>query len=149
MKTFRPLLALAAAAVMAALPVADAAAQDRGRWGRDDGGRGRGRGDYQQTQQRRDEPRGQARGRGPDGYGPPGQARRQYAPQPQYAPPEYAPRSRQYDRGGYLPPSSGARVEDPSRYRLREPPRGYGWVRMGDRYMMVDQRTGQIFDVVR
>jgi Ni/Co efflux regulator RcnB len=149
MKTFRPLLALAAATVMAALPAADAAAQDRGRWGRDEGGRGRG--SYQQTQQRREEPRGQPRGRGPDGYGPPGQARRQYAPapQPQYAsPPEYAPR-RQLDRGGYLPPSSGARVDDPSRYRLREPPRGYGWVRMGDRYMMVDQRTGQIFDVVR
>jgi Ni/Co efflux regulator RcnB len=139
MKTFRPLLALTAALVVAALPIADAAAQGRGRERGDNGDRG-GRGRWEQVQQRGDQ--GRPRGRGPDGAGPPGQMRRQHEAPPQQ-------QQRRYDRGGYLPPDSGDRVGDPSRYRLREPPRGYDWVRMGDRYMMVDRRTGQIFDVVR
>lgn len=144
----RPLLALLATAMLVSLqPTGDAAAQNRGR-DRDSyqerrGGDGRGNnGRWQQVQQReRAQPRreqAQPRGRGPEGYGPPGQYQRRDMPQP-----------RQFGRGGYLPPDSGARVDDPSRYRLREPPRGYDWVQMGDRYMMVDRRTGQIFDVVR
>jgi len=66
---------------------------------------------------------------GERGYGPP----RSYA----------APR-----RGGYLGPQGGAPIEDPGRYRLREAPRGYMWMRVPGGMAMVSQATGQIFDVV-
>ena len=52
-------------------------------------------------------------------------------------------------RGGYLPPQAEGRpVEQPSQLRLRAPPRGYSWVRVPGGYALVDQRTGQIFDMV-
>jgi len=51
-------------------------------------------------------------------------------------------------RGGYLGPQGGAPIEDPGRYRLREAPRGYMWVRVPGGMAMVSQATGQVFDVV-
>ena len=76
----------------------------------------------------------------PRGYdGPPPQS---YAPQ--YAP-QYAPSAR---RGGYLPPEAGGPVADYGRFRLRQPPRGYAWVRTANGYAMVSVATGQVFDVV-
>ena len=88
-------------------------------------GRGDPRGDP------RYEERGYERGYGPpQGYGPPPRA---------YA----APR-----RGGYIGPYGGAPIEDPGRYRLREAPRGYVWMRVPGGMAMVSQSTGQIFDVV-
>jgi hypothetical protein len=71
-----------------------------------------------------------------------------YAPlPPAYArppPPGYGLR-----RGGLVPPQyRGAVVPDYARRRLRPPPPGFAWVRAGDRYMLVSQDTGQIFDVI-
>jgi Ni/Co efflux regulator RcnB len=98
---------------------------------------------------------GPPRGGGRWSYGPPPEA---YAPspprayggyrgEPPYAlrePPGYAVR-----RGGRIPPEyRGAVVPDYGRHRLRPPPPGYAWVRMGDRYMLVSRGTGQIFDVI-
>jgi Ni/Co efflux regulator RcnB len=52
-------------------------------------------------------------------------------------------------RGGIVPPEArGAIVPDYGRLRLRPPPPGFAWVRMGDRYMLVSRATGQIFDVI-
>jgi len=83
---------------------------------------------------------GRARGRveepGPYGRGPPGY-------------PAPYPRASGVRPGGYLPPSyRGAPVEDYRRYRLRPPPRGYNWVRVGDGFALVSP-DGQIFDMVR
>jgi len=65
---------------------------------------------------------------------------RGYAPPPQaYAPPR---------RGGYLGPQGGAPIEDPRRFGLREPPRGYRWVRVPGGMAIVSESTGQVFDVV-
>jgi Ni/Co efflux regulator RcnB len=43
----------------------------------------------------------------------------------------------------------GAVVEDYRRYRLRPPPHGYAWVRMGDGFALISLDDGQIFDRVR
>jgi Ni/Co efflux regulator RcnB len=65
---------------------------------------------------------------------------RGYAPPPQsYGPPR---------RGGYLGPQGGAPIEDPRRFGLREPPRGYRWVRVPGGMAIVSESTGQVFDVV-
>jgi Ni/Co efflux regulator RcnB len=71
----------------------------------------------------------------PRAYGPPAGA-----PSPYATPPR---------RGGYLGPGAGgAVIQDPGRYRLRPPPRGYMWVRTPNGMAMVSQSTGQIFDMV-
>jgi Ni/Co efflux regulator RcnB len=94
----------------------------------------------------RGDPRYEGRGYGGRGYEGRGYEGRGYergypAPPPQaYAPP---PR-----RGGYLGPQGGAPIEDPGRYRLREAPRGYVWMRVPGGMAMVSQATGQIFDIV-
>jgi Ni/Co efflux regulator RcnB len=46
------------------------------------------------------------------------------------------------------PDHRGGVVEDYGRYRLRPPPRGYSWVRVGGGYALVSTMTGQVFDVV-
>jgi Ni/Co efflux regulator RcnB len=52
-------------------------------------------------------------------------------------------------RGGLAPPDyRGAEVPDYGRLRLRPPPPGFAWVRMGGRYMLVSRATGQIFDII-
>jgi Ni/Co efflux regulator RcnB len=51
--------------------------------------------------------------------------------------------------GGYLSPAYRApQVEDYRRYRLRPPPNGYRWIRMGDGFALVSP-DDQIFDVIR
>ena len=53
-------------------------------------------------------------------------------------------------RGGYLPRNfSGEIVDDYRRYRLRTPPAGFAWVRMGRGFALVSMRDGQIFDMVQ
>lgn len=52
--------------------------------------------------------------------------------------------------GGYLPPSyRGSLVYDYPRYRLRPPPHGYAWVRVGSGFALVSMADGQIFDLVQ
>jgi Ni/Co efflux regulator RcnB len=86
----------------------------------------------------RDDPRGRSRWEdpGPYGRGSPGY-------------PAPYPRAPGVRPGGYLPPTyRGAPVDDYRRYRLRPPPRGYNWVRVGDGFALVSP-DGQIFDMVR
>jgi Ni/Co efflux regulator RcnB len=53
-------------------------------------------------------------------------------------------------RRGFVPDGyRGAVVEDYRRYRLRPPPHGYAWVRMGDGFALISLDDGQIFDRVR
>jgi Ni/Co efflux regulator RcnB len=76
--------------------------------------------------------------------------RSEYGPPPGYGGNE-RPSSRpgSVRRGGYLPPQApGYVVEDYGRYRLRPPPRGYDWVRVGDDFVLVAP-DGQIFDMIR
>jgi Ni/Co efflux regulator RcnB len=83
-----------------------------------------------------DDSRGRREDPGPYGRGPPGY-------------PAPYPRASGVRPGGYLPPNyRGAPVEDYRRYRLRPPPRGYNWVRVGDGFALVSP-DGQIFDMVR
>lgn len=63
---------------------------------------------------------------------------------PGFAPPPSA------RRGGYLPRSfSGEIVDDYRRYRLRTPPAGFAWVRVGNGFALVSMADGQIFDMVQ
>lgn len=74
-------------------------------------------------------------------YGPP--------PQAYYGNPGYRPGYSSWRRGGYLPPYyNGWVVNDYARYQLRRPPYGYHWVRIGNDYLLVADRTGLIFDVI-
>lgn len=145
-----------AAVLLAAGPLAAGAAlaRDHDGWGRGGerheergGGPGWGRGDGRG--EGRGAPPGWVRGgeRGP----PPGWERRE-APAPGYygPPPGYAP-PRPYGvrRGGYLPPEvRGGVIDNYDRYRLRAPPRGYNWVRVGNAFLLMNMSTGQIFDVI-
>lgn len=52
-------------------------------------------------------------------------------------------------RRGYAPDSfRGGVVDDYRRYRLRPPPQGYDWVRMGNGFALVERGSGRIFDRV-
>jgi Ni/Co efflux regulator RcnB len=67
--------------------------------------------------------------------------------EPRYAQPPavYQPAPR---RGGFLGGQGGQVIEDPGRYRLRAPPRGYDWVRTQGGMALVQQGTGRVYDVV-
>jgi Ni/Co efflux regulator RcnB len=72
---------------------------------------------------------------------------------PRYDPRAYGPPPGAYQaaprRGGYLGPGSGGPViQDPGRYRLRPPPRGYEWVQTPGGMALVQQGTGRVYDVV-
>jgi len=133
----RLILTFAAVTALAASPLAAdfALAKDKG--GRGDAGQGRGYG------------RGQGRG-GDDGprwerRGPPEgrgyERRREYERRDDGPPRAVRP-------GGLLPPEyRGAPVYDYPRYRLRPPPAGYAWRRMGDAFVLVD-RNGRVFDII-
>ena len=147
MRRFLPILAIAATVLGAGAAVAG---DHHGGWGR--GGPG-GRGGWEHGGGRggRGEP-GWVRGgeRGP----PPGWGRREEraAPPPggYYAPPApmYEPRG-YLRRGGRLPPDvRGEVVPDPGRYRLRPPPRGFNWVRVGNAFALMNMETGQLFDII-
>jgi Ni/Co efflux regulator RcnB len=78
-------------------------------------------------------------------YTPGGDYRADPRTDPRYADPRgygAAPR-----RGGFLG-SGGQVIEDPGRYRLRAPPRGYDWVRTPGGMALVQQGTGRVYDVV-
>ena len=51
-------------------------------------------------------------------------------------------------RGGHIAGPGGVMIDDYGRYRLRPPPRGYAWVRVGGGFALVAPATGQVFDVV-
>lgn len=143
----RLLLTLAAAASAAAMAVGDVAHADPGHGrGRGQAERGweRGRGGGDERGDRGDRGGWEQRGGG--------DPRRGWSEGP---PPEaygaYPPPSRGYGvrRGGIMPPQyRGAPLQDYGRYRLRPPPRGYTWMRVGGSYVLMSERTGQIFDVV-
>ena len=62
-----------------------------------------------------------------------------------FAPPPTAAR-----RGGYLPDRyRGDVVQDYRRYRLRPPPQGYAWVRVGDGFALVSLQDGRVFDMIQ
>jgi Ni/Co efflux regulator RcnB len=115
---------------------------DRGggeRRGGDRGGGDRGGGDRGRGEEHGDRGRGGDRGGPGWSYGPPPGAY-SYGPPPGYGGPR---------RGGYMPPDyRGAPMQDYGRYRLRPPPRGYTWMRVGGSYVLMSTMTGQIFDVV-
>lgn len=143
--------------------------QERGRPDRDSARwpeRGERRGGDERSRSRADD--GDRRGRAPVlGYG---DDRGRYAPRPVYEPrrrdddrprsgERYGPpRPRGFSdapppaarRGGYLPRNfNGQIVDDYRRYRLRTPPAGFAWVRVGDGFALVSMADGQIFDMVR
>ena len=52
-------------------------------------------------------------------------------------------------RGGVLPDGlRGGVVSDYQRYRLRPPPSGYAWVRVGAGFALISLADGQVFDTV-
>lgn len=165
----RVILMLAAvASVSAAMPLnAPAVARD-GDQGRRAERQDRGRGDFRRDGGERGPGRWEGDGRGRRDDRP-----RYDAPRPRYdaPPPRYEDRRRydgpqRYDdgpradymrpygegsrRGGaYLPDSyRGGVVDDYRRYRLRPPPHGYAWVRMGNGFALVEMGSGRIFDRV-
>jgi Ni/Co efflux regulator RcnB len=148
MRRFLPIAALVAT-LLGALPAAGVAvAGDHDRGGgrqggwahaRDDHGGGRGRGGPP--------PWARGRDRGPPPGWSRGEGRRE---RPDYGPPPGAYESHGYlRRGGRLPPDvRGEVVPDPGRYRLRQPPRGYNWVRVGGAFALMNMETGQLFDII-
>ena len=74
-------------------------------------------------------------------YGPP--------PAHYFGSPLYRPGYSNWRRGGRLPPYySGWFVNDYWRYQLRRPPYGYHWIRIGNDFLLVSDRTSLIFDVI-
>ena len=144
----RLILTLAAALLVAGpLSYGEAFAQGKqgGRWEqRGDRGGDRGGGRWRvEDRGGPDRPRGDDL-RGGEGRGPRWERPRSSDDDRRPPPGAYGVR-----RGGYLPPQAEGRpVEQPSQLRLRTPPRGYSWVRVPGGYALVDQRTGQIFDMV-
>lgn len=52
-------------------------------------------------------------------------------------------------RGGILPDGlRGGVVSDYQRYRLRPPPAGYAWVRVGAGFALISLADGQVFDTI-
>jgi len=57
--------------------------------------------------------------------------------------------AQQVRRGDRLPDEyRGSMVSDYDRYRLRRPPSGYAWYRVGQYFVMASTSTGVIFDIV-
>jgi len=80
-----------------------------------------------------------------------GDDRRRYEERPRYegGPPRGFAPPPSARRGGYLPDSyRGGVVNDYRRYRLRPPPAGYNWVRVGAGFALVSE-DGRIFDMVQ
>ncbi|WP_300578239.1 RcnB family protein [Phenylobacterium sp.] len=74
-------------------------------------------------------------------YGPP--------PTVYYSHPQYRPGYVAWRRGAVLPPQyRGYVIHDYHRYRLRPPPRGYAWHRVGDDYLLAAVATGIIFEII-
>ncbi len=74
-------------------------------------------------------------------YGPP--------PAAYFRDPGYEPGYTAWRRGAALPPFyRGYVISEPQRYRLRPPPRGFVWYRVGDAFLLTDMATGVIFEIV-
>ncbi|PZQ63745.1 MAG: hypothetical protein DI570_07980 [Phenylobacterium zucineum] len=128
---------------------------DRGRGEERRGGPDRERGDDRGRGRRGDEAR-QRDARAAFGYERRDRDERRGARWDDDEPPRAAAR-RGYDapapaarQRGFAPQAyRGPVVEDFRRYRLRPPPHGYAWVRMGDGFALISLDDGQVFDRVR
>jgi len=143
----KPLHTLLATVGLSLLIAGTAGAQGWGRRGHEGGGGGGRREAYAPA------PRGPERMAPPPYAGRPGPAPRgDFAPRayarPTYpAYPSYAPSSRAWGRGQFLPRNYWAGdAVDPRRYRLRTPPPGYGWYGVGRDAYLVQRSTGLILD---
>jgi Ni/Co efflux regulator RcnB len=114
----------------------------------DDGGRWSGGPPRYEDRRDRAYPRGEERrSEAPRGRWEEGD-RRRYDDDGAYPPPYVRPGPAR--RGGYLPDVyRGGVVNDYQRYRLRPPPRGYAWVRVGGGFALVSMEDGRIFDMVQ
>jgi Ni/Co efflux regulator RcnB len=150
----RLFLLAAAASLVAFAPSGDALARDHGRgheggWAQRGGGEHRGgggpRGGWDGARPRHDGPRHERR------HGPDRDERWRYEDRRRGGPdgPPRAYRSAPR-RGGYLPEGyRGGVVDDFRAYRLRPPPRGFAWVRVGSGFALVDMSDGRIYDMVQ
>lgn len=134
----RKLITIVAAAATLLTPLASSA-QGRG------DGRGEGRWRNAERHADRNEARAaarEARGRDYDRRDmPPPGFRRQPGPPPQAR--------GGWGRGQYLPPTyRGAPVRDIERYRLRQPPMGYDWVRVGPDIYLTQRSTGLVVEAI-
>lgn len=115
----------------------------RGEGYRDDDRRGRGR-DRHDDHRRGSWDRGRHNGYYYNNrwyYGPP--------PEAYYGSPYYRPGYAAWRRGSNLPPYyRGYVIRDYERYRLRRPPAGYAWYRVGDDYLLAGVASGIIFDII-
>jgi Ni/Co efflux regulator RcnB len=88
---------------------------------------------------------------GPNDSGKPGrrEPRRPTAASPSTTAAPAAPARGSLRRGQVLQPDQGATpMNDYGRYRLRQPPSGYSWRRVGDRAYLTSDETGLIFEVI-
>lgn len=145
------LLMAAVASVATAMPLAGPALADDGGQGRraersDDRGakaRGAGRGQRENRGRRDEAPRRRYEDDRPRYEGP---RRYEDGPRPTYMRP---PGDGGRRSGAYLPDNyRGGVVDDYRRYRLRPPPQGYAWVRMGNGFALVEMDSGRVFDRV-
>ena len=122
----RKMLVAALAALTLLAPLVEAVAQGRGNGnGRGRGGEGR----VERNYERADRGRGQRQM-------PPG---RYNAPQ----------REGGWGRGQYLPPPyRGGQIQDFGRHRLRPPPAGYDWVRVGPDIYLTQRATGLVVEAI-
>jgi Ni/Co efflux regulator RcnB len=144
----RFILTAAALVAAAASPLALSLAEAR------EHGGGHGRGGYERDGGRFE--RGGGPPGRPDWYARPERRDRRDEPPPmrrfEEPRPMPAPEMRRGGRlrpGAVLPPEyRGPPVYDYGRYRLRPPPHGYAWVRVGGGYALVSLIDGRIFDIV-
>jgi Ni/Co efflux regulator RcnB len=139
-------LLLSFAALVAAGPLMAAAGEaladpkpDRG------GGRGRVERDARQYERRyeRQDRRYEGQERRMERRLPPPRKVRPEPPSRYAAPPGWR-------RGAFLPPAyRGERIYAFDRHRLRAPPSGYAWYRVGDDYLLTQMVTGLVVEVVR
>jgi len=153
---------------------AAAADDDRGGRGRAERSEGRGRGQERGGERRAEPERGPRRSQGEErAPAPPAARAPRYSDDgPRYVDerPRYEERRGGAERPNYMqgprpsymapPPGAAARrgylpdtyrgdvIENYQRYRLRPPPHGYAWVRMGNGFALVEMGSGRIFDRV-
>ena len=121
----RKILVAALAVLTLLAPLVDAAAQGRGNGnGRGRGGEGRAERNYEREDRV-----------GPQRQAPPGRYN--------------LPAQRGWGRGQYLPqPYRGGQIQDFGRHRLRPPPAGYDWVRVGPDIYLTQRATGLVVEAI-
>lgn len=136
------LLTLAAIVAVGPLTVAagDALADPKSDRG---GGRGRIEREERRFERRYDERRYERQERRMERRLPPGRELRPEARGRYAAPPGWR-------RGAYLPPAyRGERIYAFDRHRLRPPPAGYAWYRVGNDYLLTQMVSGLVVEVVQ